>query len=134
MRRVLTAVLLTGAAAPVHAQGSLQNASDASRQAVIAAGAIGESGLKASSGVVAIPMGAVALASGAVGVAANASGHVEVGAAFETGSREAAEGAKAFVDFSGAPLAITNEVVVGRRKDADAQPAPVVPYAPPQSQ
>lgn len=132
MRRVLTAVLLTGAAAPAYAQGSLRNASDASKQVVVAAGAIGESGLKASSGVVAIPMGAVALTSGAVGVAANASGYNQVGQAFEAGSKEATEGAKAFVDFSGAPLTVTNEVVVGGRKNTDPQPAPEVPYTPAQ--
>lgn len=134
MRLVLTAILLTGAAAPAYAQGSLQNASDASKQVVVAVGAIGESGLKASSGVVAIPMGAVALASGAVGVAANASGYTEVGQAFDAGSKEATEGAKAFVDFSGAPLTVTNDVVVGRRKNTDAQPAPEVPYTPAKSQ
>jgi hypothetical protein len=133
MKLVLTAAALAAAAPAAHAQaGSLRNASEASKQVVMAGGAIGESGLKASSGVVAIPLGALALASGAVGVAANASGHTDVGTAFDAGSKSATEGARAFVDFSGAPLTVTNEVVVGRQKNSDAQPAPQVPYTPAQ--
>jgi hypothetical protein len=131
MRLVLTAVLLTAATPAAHAQFS-QNASAASRQTSIAAGAIGESGLKASSGVVSIPLGGVALASGAVGIAARASGQDAIANGFNKGSADATAAAKAVVDFSNSPLTITDEVVVGRPRQRQAQPAPVVPYTPAQ--
>jgi hypothetical protein len=131
MRLVLTAVLLTAATPAAHAQFS-QNASAASKQTSIAAGAIGESGLKASSGVVSIPLGGVALASGAVGVAARASGHDALANGFDKGAAGATGAAKAVVDFSNSPLTITDEVVVGRPRQRQAQPAPVVPYTPAQ--
>ncbi len=134
MKLVLTAAALAVAAPAAHAQSSAQNASDASRQVVLAVGAVGESGLKATSGVVAIPLGAVALTSGAVGVAANASGYTEVGKAFEGGSEDFTKGARSLVEFSGAPLTVTDDVIVGQRKAAntEAQPAPTVPYTPAQ--
>lgn len=131
MRLVLTAVLLAAATPAAHAQFS-QNASAASRQTSIAAGAIGESGLKASSGVVSIPLGGVALASGAVGIAARASGQDVIAHGFNKGSADATAAAKAVVDFSNSPLTITDEVVVGRPSQRQAQPAPVVPYTPAQ--
>jgi hypothetical protein len=127
MRLVLTAVLLTAATPAAHAQFS-QNASAASKQTSIAAGAIGE-----SSGVVSIPLGGVALASGAVGIAARASGHDRLADGFNAGSADATAAAKAVVDFSNSPLTITDEVVVGRPKlQAKPQPAPLVPYIPAQ--
>ena len=131
MRLVLTVVLLTAATPAAHAQFS-QNASAASKQTSIAAGAIGESGLKASSGVVSIPLGGVALASGAVGIAARASGQDTIANGFNTGSADATAAAKAVVDFSNSPLTIADEVVVGRPRQRQAQPAPLVPYTPAQ--
>lgn len=131
MRLVLTAVLLTAATPAAHAQFS-QNASAASKQTSIAAGAIGESGLKASSGVVSIPLVGVALASGAVGIAAGASGQDVIANGFNTGAADATAAAKAVVDFSNSPLTITDEVVVGPPRQPKAQPAPVVPYTPAQ--
>lgn len=129
MRLVLTVAALMAISPAAHAQFS-QNASAASKQTSIAAGAIGESGLKASSGVVSIPLGGIALASGAVGVAARASGRDGLANRLEAGAAEATEAARAVVDFSNSPLTITDEVVVGRPKQAKAQPAPSVPYTP----
>lgn len=129
MRLVLTAAILMTASPAAHAQFS-QNASAASKQTSIAAGAIGESGLKASTGVVSIPLGGVALASGAVGIAARASGQDAMANGFNKGSADATAAARSVVDLSNSPLTITDEVVVGRPKQAKAQPAPVVPYTP----
>ena len=82
-----TLALAIALAAPVHAQGgSLRNGSEASKQVIVSVGAIGESGVKASTGLVAIPMGGIALASGAVGHVANASGYTEVGTTFSDGA------------------------------------------------
>jgi len=131
MRLVLTAAILMAISPAAHAQFS-QNASAASKQTSIAAGAIGESGLKASSGVVSVPLGGVALASGAVGVVARASGQDVIANGFNKGAADATAAAKAVVDFSNSPLTITDEVVVGRPKQPKAQPAPVVPYTPAQ--
>ncbi len=122
---VLTAAAVFILTMPAWAQ-SAQNASNASKQTSVAIGAIGESGLKATSGVVAIPLGAVAVTSGAVGFSANASGHTDIGLGFSQGAASATKGAKALVDFSNAPLRITDEVIVGRKP----QPAPAVPYTP----
>lgn len=119
---ILTAFAVAGAAA--HAQ-STQNASDASAQTSIAAGAIGESGLRAASGVVAIPLGAAGVASGTVAVGASASGQTEIAGGFSEAAHGASQGAKHLVDFSNAPLTITNDVVTAR-----PQPAPAVPYSP----
>lgn len=117
------------AAAPAYAQPledqSAQNASAASQQTSIAIGAIGESGLRATSGVVAIPLGGAALASGAVGIAAGASGQFDIAKGFSDAAVDSVKGARALVDFSNAPLTITDEVVV-----AKPQPAPKVPYTP----
>ena len=133
MRLVLTAAVFIGVCAPAaFAQSSIQNGSEASRQVSQAAGAVGESGFKASSGVVAIPMGTIAVASGAVGHSANASGYTNVGAGFEAGAASATKAAKALVDFSGSPLTITDEVIVGRKAAPTAQPAPAIPYTPAQ--
>jgi hypothetical protein len=129
MRLVLTAAVLMAIAPAAHAQFS-QNASAASKQTSMAIGAIGESGLKASSGVVAIPLGGIALASGAVGIAARASGRDALADGFNAGAAEATEAAKAVVDFSDSPLTITDEIVVGRPKQPKAQPAPNVPFSP----
>lgn len=134
MRLVLSATALALAialAAPAHAQGgSLRNGSEASKQVIVSVGAIGESGVKASTGVVALPMGGVALASGAVGHAANASGYTEVGTTFSDGAAGATKAAKSLVEFSGAPLTVSDEVIVGRPEQPVPQPAPNVPYTP----
>jgi len=132
MRLVLTAALCITMSAPALAQSSLRNGSEASKQVSQAAGAIGESGFKASSGVVALPMGAIAVASGAVGQSANASGYTHVGEGFEAGAASATRAAKAMVDFSGAPLSVSDDVIVGRKAEPKAQPAPAVPFAPAQ--
>lgn len=118
---VLAAALIM--AAPAHAQ-SAKNASNASKQTSIAIGAIGESGLKATSGVVAIPLGAIAMTSSAVGFAANASGQTDIGRGFSNAAAGATKGAKALVDFSNSPLTVTDEVIVGRHPQA----APAVPF------
>lgn len=126
-----TLVLAIALAAPAHAQGgSLRNGSEASKQVIVAVGAIGESGVKASTGVVAIPMGSVALASGAVGHVANASGYTDVGTTFSDGAAGATKAAKSLVEFSGAPLTVSDEVIVGRPEQPVPQPAPHVPYTP----
>ena len=132
MRLAMTTALFIsiGAAAPTYAQSSVQNASEASRQTSQAVGAIGESGLKASSGVVAVPTGAIAVASGAAGHSANASGFTDIGAGFEAGSASATKAATALVDFSGSPLTVADDVIVGRKPEP--QPAPALPYAPAQ--
>ena|SRR5690349_5917119 len=105
---------------------SAQNLSTALKQTSLAAGAITESVLRATSGVVAIPLGATALASGAVGVAATASGQYEIGKGFSAASAATTKDARELVEFSNAPLTITNEVVLGKTP----QPAPKVPYTP----
>jgi hypothetical protein len=130
MRLILTAVALT-AATPAHAQFS-QNASAASKQTSMAIGAIGESGLKASSGAVSIPLGGLAITSGAVGSAARASGHDKLAEGFNAGAAEATEAARAVVEFSNSPLTVTDDVIVGRPKNPTPQPAPVVPHSPAQ--
>lgn len=130
MRLVVTAAVCLALSAPAFAQSSLRNGSEASKQVSQAAGAIGESGLKATSGVVALPLGAIAVASGAVGHSANASGYTHVGEGFEAGAASATKAAKAFVDFSGAPLSVSDDVIVGRKGAPQAQPAPAVPFAP----
>ena len=132
MRLVLTAAIFLTVSAPALAQGSLQNGSEASRQVSQAAGAIGESGLKAGSGVVAVPFGAVAVASGAAGHSANASGYTDIGAGLEAGAARATKAATAFVDFSGSPLTISDDIIVGRKPTQKPVPqsAPAVPYAP----
>jgi hypothetical protein len=125
MRYALLAGTILATAAPAFADQSAQNASAASKQASIAVGAIGESGLRATSGVVAIPLGGVALASGAVGVAAGASGQFELANGFSEASAAAVKDARSLVEFSNAPLSITDDVVV-----AKPQPAPKVPFTP----
>ncbi len=130
MRLVLTAAVFIAISAPAFAQSSVRNASEASRQTSQAVGAIGESSLKATSGVVAIPMGGVAVASGAVGHSANASGYTDVGASFEAGAASATKAARALVDFSGSPLTVADDVIVGRKSRPSPQPAPAVPYTP----
>ena len=126
-----TFALAIALAAPTHAQGgSLRNGSEASKQAIVSVGAIGESGVKASTGVVAIPMGGIALASGAIGHVANASGYTEVGTTFSDGAAGATKAAKSLVEFSGAPLTVSDEVIVGRPEHPVPQPAPNVPYTP----
>lgn len=126
-----TLALAIALAAPTHAQGgSLRNGSEASKQAIVSVGAIGESGVRASTGVVAIPMGGMALASGAIGHVANASGYTEVGTTFSEGAAGATKAAKSLVEFSGAPLTVSDEVIVGRPEQPVPQPAPNVPYTP----
>jgi hypothetical protein len=125
-----TSVLALAAAMPAHAQSSMKNASDASKQTSMAVGAIGESGLKATSGVVAIPFGAVALGSGAVGIAANASGQTEVGDAFSKASASVSKDARKLVEFSNAPLTVTDDVIVRRPANPAPQAAPEVPFTP----
>ena len=135
MRLVLLAMVIVIApamtpTAPADAQGSVRNASEASKQVIISAGAVGESGIQASTGIVAIPLGGVALASGAVGVAANASGYNEIGRGFQDVSGGVSKGARSLVAFSGEPLSVTDDVIVGKPAQPLAQPAPRVPYAP----
>jgi hypothetical protein len=104
---------------------SAQNASTASGQTSVAVGAIGESGLKATSGVVAIPLGVAGVASGAVAVGASASGQTELAGGFSGAATGASQGASALVEFSNAPLSISDDVVI-----AAPQAAPEVPYTP----
>jgi hypothetical protein len=132
MRLVFLASSTLLLAAPAYAQSSLQNASNALGKTSVAIGAVGESGLKASTGVVSIPLGGVALASGAVGVLARASGQDGIADGFSAGAAGATKAAKAVVDFSNSPLTVTDDVVVGRPKQPRAQPAPKVPYTPAQ--
>ncbi|MDZ4759721.1 MAG: hypothetical protein SGJ21_01435 [Alphaproteobacteria bacterium] len=122
--RVLLLGAIALAGAPAFAQ-SAQNASKASGQTSLAVGAIGESGLRATSGVVAIPLGVTAVASGAVGVGASASGQTGLAGGFSGAAVDASRGAKALVDFSNAPLSITDDIVMTK-----PQPAPNVPYTP----
>lgn len=130
---VSTLALAAALAAPAYAQGgSLRNGSEASKQAIVAVGAVGESGVKAASGVVAIPMGGVAVASGAVGHVANASGYTDVGTVFSGGAAGATNAAKSLVDFSGAPLTVSDDVIVGRPATPVPQPVPNVPHTPEQ--
>ena len=95
----------------------------------MAVGAIGESGLKAASGVVAIPLGAVAVASGAVGIAANASGYTDVGAdsrAGAAGATKARNGARRLLR-----LAADRHRRIDRRPQACAEtraPKPPPPF------
>jgi hypothetical protein len=127
-----TALALVTAFSPAaNAQsGSVRNGSEASKQAILTVGAVGESGVKASSGVVAIPLGGIAVASGAVAHGADASGYTDVGAAFSQGAAGATRAATSLVDFSGAPLTVTDEVIVGRTQTPAPQPVPQVPYKP----
>jgi hypothetical protein len=125
MRYALFAGTILATAGPAFADQSAQNLSAASKQASIAVGAIGESGLKAASGVVAVPLGGVALASGAVGIAAGASGQFEIAKGFSDASAAITKDARSLVEFSNAPLSITDDVVVSK-----PQPAPQVPYTP----
>jgi hypothetical protein len=120
----LVALSAAPAALPAQAQ-SAQNASTALKQTSIAVGAVTESGVRTTSGVVAIPLGATALASGAVGVGVTASGQYEAGKNFSAASGYKTRAARKAVEFSNAPLIIGNEVIV-----AKPQPAPKVPYAP----
>jgi hypothetical protein len=124
MRLAVFAALVALSTAPAFAQ-SAQNASTALKQTSLAAGAIAESGVRTTSGVVAVPLGATALASGAVGVGAAASGQFEVAKGFSGAAGDASRGARKMVEFSNAPLTIGNEVIV-----AKPQPAPKVPYTP----
>ena len=127
MRLVAIAALAAGLAAPAlpAAAQSAQNASTALKQTSIAAGAITESGLRTTSGVVAIPLGATAVASGAVGIGAAASGQFEVAEGFSDAAGGASRSARKLVEFSNAPLTIADDVVVAR-----PQPAPKVPFTP----
>lgn len=118
------ALSIATAAVPAHAQ-SAQNASTVLKQTSIAAGTIVESGVRTTSGVVAVPLGATALASGAVGVGAGASGQFEIAKGFSEAAGDASRGARKMVEFSNAPLTIGNEVIV-----AKPQPAPTVPFTP----
>lgn len=129
MRLMFATILVLAALPAAHAQ-SAQNASTALKQTSIAAGAVTESGLRATSGVVAIPLGATAVASGAVGVGAGASGQTDIAKGFSGASLDASKGAKAMVDFSNAPLAISDDVVIAKPKAAPPQSAPKVPYSP----
>jgi uncharacterized membrane protein len=113
MRMVLVLTAALAAATPAFAQ-SERNASDASAATSVAVGAIGESGLKASAGVVAIPL--------AVAGAAGVSGAFAVAGAGSAAVSLAADSA----DFSNKPLTISNDVVIA----PPAQPAPVVPFTP----
>jgi hypothetical protein len=120
MRSVLLAALAL-IAAPAFAQST--PASQTSKQTSVAVGAIGESGLKVTSGVVTIPLGAAALTSGAVGLAAGASGHNDAARGFSQAAVDTSKGAKAIADFANQPLQISDEVIVQK-----PQPAPAVPY------
>lgn len=128
MRYAVAALLAFSLAGAAQAQ-SVENASTASEQTSLAVGAIGESGLRATSGVVAVPLGVTALASGTAGVGAAASGQIEAADGFSAAAKDASRAARALVEISNAPLTITDEVVVGRKPVAP-QPAPRVPYRP----
>lgn len=124
MRLVAIAAFAAGLAVPAHAQ-SAQNASTALKQTSIAAGAVTESGVRTTSGVVAVPLGATAVASGAVGVGAAASGQFEVANGFSDAAGATSRSARKLVEFSNAPLTIDDDVVI-----AKPQPSPKVPYTP----
>jgi hypothetical protein len=124
MRIIVAAALAYAAVGHASAQ-SAQNASNASGQTSVAVGAIGESGLRATSGAVAVPLGAGALASGAVGVGLGASGQTELAAGFSGAATATSADARKLVEFSNAPLVIGDDVVV-----AKPQPAPQVPFTP----
>lgn len=124
MRLVAIAAFAAVLAVPAYAQ-SAQNASTALKQTSIAAGAITESGVRTTSGVVAIPLGATAVASGAVGVGAGASGQFEAAEGFSNAGGATSRSARKLVEFSNAPLTIGDDVIV-----AKPQPAPKVPYTP----
>ena len=127
MRRVILGAMIAvlGVASPALAQ-SEKNASDASAQTSIAVGAIGESGLKATAGVVGVPLAAAGSAAAVTGVGLSAAGLPTSGGALATVGSGTAQAGIDLVEFSGKPLTITKDVVVGPAP----QPAPKVPYAP----
>lgn len=111
--------------APALAQ-SERNASAASGQTSVAVGAIGESGLKASAGVVAIPLGVAGSGAMSGGAALSAAGAPLLGGSIAQTGSAAIKAADASSDFAGKPLTVSKDVVVGPAP----QPAPNVPYAP----
>jgi hypothetical protein len=74
---------------------------------------------------------------------AGASGYTDVETAFSAGASSATGAAKSFVDFSSAPLTVTDNVVLGQKARSSqtektkgapvAQAAPNVPFAPAQN-
>jgi hypothetical protein len=124
MRLIVVAAFAAALALPAQAQ-SAQNASTALKQTSIAAGAITESGVRTTSGVVAVPLGVTAVASGAVGIGAAASGQFEVANGFSNAAGGASRSARKLVEFSNAPLTIGDDVVIAR-----PQPAPKAPFTP----
>lgn len=111
--------------APAFAQ-SERNASAASEQTSVAVGAIGESGLKATVGVVAIPLGVAGAGAMSGGAALSAAGAPVIGGSVAQTGSAALGAAGAASDFAGKPLAISKDVIVGPAP----QPAPNVPYTP----
>jgi hypothetical protein len=125
MRALIFAVALAAAAGPAFAQ-SERNASDASGQTSLALGAIGESGLKATAGVVAVPLGVGGGVASGAGAASSAAGAPLLGMGPVLIGSAALDSAKGLSDFAAKPLSIGKEVVVGLAP----QPAPKVPYTP----
>lgn len=111
--------------APAFAQ-SERNASAASEQTSVAVGAIGESGLKAAVGVVAIPLGVAGAGAMSGGAALSAAGAPVIGGSVAQTGSAALGVAGAASDFANKPLSISKDVIVGPAP----QPAPNVPYTP----
>jgi hypothetical protein len=126
MRPWITALAFAAFALPALAQ-SERNASDASGQTSLALGAIGESGLKATAGVVAIPLGVGGAAASGAGLASSAAGAPSLGMAPVVVGSSALGAAGDLIDFANKPLRVSKDVVVGPPPHA----APNVPYMPP---
>lgn len=125
MRYALATALVIVLAAPAFAQSvpAVQASAETSR----AVAAIGETGLRATSGAVTIPLGVTALASGAVGVGLGASGQTEIAGGFSSAAADTSRAARALAIAANAPLTVTDDVVTARVRP---QPAPHVPYKP----
>jgi hypothetical protein len=112
------------AGAPLASAQVVDNASRASQQASTAAGVLAESGVKASAGVVAVPLGAAGVVSGSAGLSAAASGQNGLAGGLSGAAGDASKAASALTDFSNKPLSIEDDVVIA------PQPAPQVPAMP----
>jgi hypothetical protein len=121
MRPVLVSLIVLAGSPSAFGQVA-DNASRASQQTSLAASAIGESGLKASAGVVALPLGASGLVAGGAGVSAAASGQGGIADGLSGAAGGASNAASALTEFSDKPLSVGDDVVIA------PQPAPQVPY------
>lgn len=126
MRRILVASALAFCAASPALAQSEANASDASGATSIAIGAIGESGLKASAGVVAVPLGVAGTGSVVAGMGASEAGSNAVGIGAGGAGLVLLGAAGMSADFAREPLKIGKQVVVG----PPPQAAPNVSYVP----